>query len=133
MHEPFILTPLEQSESAAASGVSIHGGFPNPGADSDRTRASLDLNQLLIQHPVGTYFFRIEGHAWEDKGIYHDDLAIVDRTVDARPWDMVVWWQAGIDEFAISRRYKAPDGALVWGTITSIVHQYRKPRPKTHS
>jgi len=105
-------------------GVSVHTGFPNPAIDT-RLR-SLDLNQLLINHGASTYFFRIKGNEWESSGIFHGDIAIVDKAVDAFKNDMVLWWNNGPDEFCISTLANVPQGATVWGVITSIIHQLRK-------
>jgi SOS-response transcriptional repressor LexA len=108
----------------AHDGVSVHAGFPNPAADS--SLRSLDFNQLLIQHSVSTYAFRIEGSEWEGDGVFAGDIAIVDRALDPRKSDIVVWWQDGPDAFAISRYAAIPPAATVWGVITATIHQFRK-------
>lgn len=105
------------------SGISVHTGFPNPAADS--SLRSLDLNQLLIQHSASTYFFRIRGNAWEDSGIFDGDIAIIDRALDIRKTDVVIWWNKDSTEFSISTRNKMPTDATAWGVITATVHQLR--------
>jgi SOS-response transcriptional repressor LexA len=106
------------------TGVSVHAGFPNPAAD--KNLSSLDLNQLLIQHVHSTFLFRIRGQEWESLGIFDEDVAVVDRAIDARKSDLVVWWSEGGDEFAISSYKVMPASANVWGVITSVIHQFRK-------
>ena len=102
-------------------GVSVHDGFPNPA--SDVSLQSIDLNSLLIRHTASTYFMRVAGNDWVGQGIYAGDLAIVDRALGAKPNDPVVWIHE--EDFAISPRHKLPERAIVWGTVTSVIHQYR--------
>lgn len=106
------------------SGVSIHAGFPNPA--SDKSLESLDIGQLLIQHPISTFLFRIRGSEWEHMGIFNNDLAIVDRALDPRATDLVIWWQEGEQNFAISSYKRMPEGATTWGVITTVIHQFRE-------
>lgn len=103
-------------------GVSVHAGFPNPAAD--KSLAGLDLNQLLIQRAASTFLFRIRGSAGEDFGIFDGDIAIVDRALDPRKIDLVVWWDA--DTFRISRFGQLAEDSTSWGVITSVIHQFRR-------
>lgn len=112
------------SEEQSKDGVSIHTGFPNPAADT--ALRGLDLNQLLIAHSASTYFFRIEGNQWQDSGIFDGDIAIIDRALDARATDLVVWWSADQSTFAISTRKTVPLDAVIWGVVTATIHQFRK-------
>ncbi len=107
------------------NGVSVHAGFPNPAADSRIT--GLDLNRLLISHSTSTFYFRIRGTEWEQAGIFDGDIAIVDRALDPRKTDTVIWWKSGDNnEFNISAYNKLPGGAVLWGVITAIIHELRK-------
>lgn len=112
------------SEEQHIPGVSLHAGFPNPAADT--SLRNLDLNQLLIQHNTSTYFFRICGSEWEDSGVFDGDIAIIDRALDARSTDRVIWWHDAVTEFSISTYKKVPSGAQVWGVITATIHQFRE-------
>jgi DNA polymerase V len=103
--------------------VSVHSGFPNA-ADDSRLQA-LNLHTLLILHPNSTFYFRITGDAWNQEGIFHDDIALIDRGIDLQAHDVVVWWHE--DEFAISRAARLPKNANVWGVVIAIIHQYRRP------
>ena len=113
---------MYQAESKI-TGVSVHAGFPNPATDANLE--SLRLEELLIAHPVSTFFLRISGRQWEAQGIFDGDLAIVDRAIEARAADLVIWWQE--ETFLISQRELVPGNATIWGIVISIVHQYRKP------
>ncbi|HKR82073.1 MAG TPA: S24 family peptidase [Candidatus Saccharimonadales bacterium] len=110
------------SEHEPGSGVSIHAGFPNPAAD--KTLTSLDLNQLLVRRATSTFLFRVHGASGEAYGIFDGDLAIVDRALDPRKTDLVVWWDE--DTFRISRFDALGKDAAPWGVITSTVRQLRK-------
>jgi len=105
-------------------GVSVHTGFPNPALD--KTIHGLDLNTLLIHHATSTYLFRIRGNAWEDTGVFDGDVAIVDRALDARDNDVVLWWDETLSEFAVSIYATMTPGAMLWGVITSTIHELRK-------
>ena len=105
-------------------GVSVHTGFPNPATDA--SLRSLDLNQLLINHSASTYFFRVEGNNWEPSGVFDGDIAIVDRALGPRKTDIVIWWDQHTEHFNISACKLVPEGATVWGIITSTIHQFRR-------
>lgn len=104
--------------------VVVHAGFPNPAADT--SLGALDLHQLLVRRPVSTFFFRIEGAAWQPLGIFNGDLAIIDRGLDPRPGDTVAWWDSEDGAFSLSFYRNMPPGAAVWGVVTSTVHELRK-------
>jgi len=107
-----------------ADGVSVHAGFPNPAAD--KNLGSLDLDQLLIQHTASTFLFRLRGNDWEQFGIFDEDIAIVDRALDPRKNDLVIWWDEDTDGFAISKYKDLQAGANIWGVVTNVIHQFRK-------
>ncbi len=105
-------------------GVSVHTGFPNPA--TDQSLHTLDLNQLLLKHTASTYLFRIEGNDWQDAGVYAGDIAIIDRALDPRKKDVVLWWNEARGEFAISNYASMPEEATVWGVVTASIHQFRE-------
>lgn len=107
--------------SSNPDGVSVHDGFPNPATDA--RLQGIDLNALLVPRSASTYFMRIAGNEWARQGMFAGDLAIVDRALNAKPNDPVVWVHE--DTFIISPRHKLAEGAEVWGTITAIIHRYR--------
>jgi len=112
------------TEAPEPTGISIHTGFPNPAADT--SLHGLDLNHLLIQHSASTYFFRVRGNAWEAIGIFDGDIALIDRALDPRRSDTVIWWNKDSEQFNISALSAMPKDATLWGVITSIIHQLRK-------
>ena len=112
------------AEEEKPTGVSVHTGFPNPAADKRLT--GLDLNQLLIKHAGSTYMFRLRGNEWEGAGVFDGDIAIVDRNLDPRKADVVLWWDEPKGEFSISKLSDMPAGAACWGVITATIHQFRQ-------
>lgn len=105
-------------------GVSVHTGFPNPATDA--SLHTIDLNKILIAHTASTYLFRVRGHQWEEAGVFDGDVALVDRGLDARQTDVVIWWDNSPDEFKISTYATVARDATVWGVITATIHQFRK-------
>lgn len=104
-------------------GVSVHAGFPNPAAD--KSLHGLDINRLLIRHAASTYVFRVRGNEWEGQGIFDNDIAVIDRTLDPRKNDVVLWWEDEKGEFAISHYKDMPGSASCWGVVTSTIHELR--------
>ena len=102
-------------------GVSIHAGFPNPA--SDRNLAVVDLHRLLVKQPTSTFFMRIAGNDWEDRGIFDNDVVVIDRSLTPRKTDLVTATKD--DEFIITPLSKLPTYCTMWGTVTSVIHQYR--------
>lgn len=107
---------MEENEN-----LSIHTGFPNPATDDNII--SLDITKILIKHPASTFFMTIEGYSWERIGVFNNDLVIIDRSLDPKPQDMVVYWRN--NDFSISRFSKISEEVSMWGVVTGIVHRYR--------
>lgn len=120
------------------SGVSA--GFPSPAEDHiDR---KLDLNELLIQHPVATFFVRVAGDSMKDAGINHDDILVVDRSLEATSGKIVIAIVNG--ELTVKRLERNPTSCKlvpanpnyspvvitedtdfsIWGVVTSVIHQF---------
>lgn len=96
-------------------------GFPNPATDD--LLVSLSLEKLLIKHPSSTFFVQLAGNSWEDIGVFDGDIAIVDKALEPKKKDIVVWWD--IDEFRVSRYSHLPEKIAPWGVVISIIHRYR--------
>jgi DNA polymerase V len=63
-------------------------GFESPAAEYKQL--SLDLDQLLIDHPSATYIGIADGESMQGFGIYSGDLLIVDRAQTIKDQDIVV-------------------------------------------
>ena len=67
---------------------SVSAGFPSP-AD-DYTEENIDLNEYLIQNPFSTFFIRVKGDSMINSGIQDQDLIIVDKSLIAKPGNIVI-------------------------------------------
>lgn len=117
----------------------VKAGFPSP-AD-DYVEQSLDLNDLLIQHPSATFFVRVKGRSMEDEGIYEDDILVVDRAVTGAAGKIVIAILNG--EFTVKRLQMEGNTVClfsgnpqfpplkidpqadfqVWGVVTYVIHK----------
>ena len=119
---------------------SVSAGFPSP-AD-DYTEENIDLNEHLISNPFSTFFLRVKGESMINAGIKDKDLIIVDKSLIAKPGDIVI---AMIDgEFTIKRlsikndelylkaeNHNYPDfnfknhiDVQIWGVVIYSIHSY---------
>ena len=119
---------------------SVSAGFPSP-AD-DYAEENIDLNEHLISNPFSTFFLRVKGESMINAGIKDNDLIIVDKSLIAKPGDIVI---AMIDgEFTIKRlsikndelylkaeNHNYPDFSFknhidvqIWGVVIYSVHSY---------
>ena len=119
---------------------SVSAGFPSP-AD-DYSEESIDLNEHLISNPFSTFFLRVKGNSMLNAGIKDKDLIIVDKSLRAKPGNIVI---AMIDgEFTIKRlsiknnelylkaeNHNYPDfnfknniDVQIWGVVIYSIHSY---------
>ena len=119
---------------------SVSAGFPSP-AD-DYTEENIDLNEHLISNPFSTFFLRIKGDSMINAGIKDKDLIIVDKSLTAKPGDIII---AMIDgEFTIKRlsiknnelylkaenynypnfRFKNHIDVQIWGVVIHSIHSH---------
>ena len=119
---------------------SVSAGFPSP-AD-DYTEENIDLNEHLISIPFSTFFLRVKGDSMINAGIKDKDLIIVDKSLIAKPGDIII---AMIDgEFTIKRlsikndelylkaennnypdfRFKNHIDVQIWGVVIYSIHSY---------
>ncbi|HET98231.1 MAG TPA: translesion error-prone DNA polymerase V autoproteolytic subunit [Desulfurivibrio alkaliphilus] len=119
-----------------AQGVSA--GFPSPAEDYIEGR--LDLNELMVAHPAATFFVRVAGDSMIGAGIHHDDILVVDRSLEPISGKIVI---AVVDgELTVKRLFKR-DGRVrllaenpayppielsgeatceIWGVATFVIH-----------
>ena len=118
----------------------VSAGFPSPAEDHiDR---KLDLNEMLIQHPVATFFVRVAGESMKDAGINHGDILVVDRSLEAVSGKIVIAIVNGeltVKRFVqnhtscqlVAANSNYPPVEItedtdfsVWGVVTSVIHQF---------
>lgn len=119
----------------------IKAGFPNPADDS--RGLPLDLNELVVRHPVSTFYLRVEGDSMQGAGIWHGDIVVVDKSLTARSGDIVVaavdgdftlkflkrggdqaWLIAANPAYPPLALHEAAD-AQIWGVVTFVIHKTR--------
>ena len=104
--------------------------------------AALELNRLLIKHPSGTYFLRMEGNTMEKEGIFDGDILIVDRALDAGNNKIIIGElnnSLTIRKFLIKdgKNYltngdtppqliKPSDNFSLWGVVTYTIRSFDK-------
>ena len=119
----------------------VRAGFPNPADDA--RGVALDLNELIIRHPVSTYYLRVEGDSMTGAGIVHGDIVVVDKSLEPKSGDIVVaavdgdftlkhlkrdgqkaWLVASHPGYPPIALHDATD-AVLWGVVTHVIHQTR--------
>ncbi len=105
-----------------SKGVSTHAGFPNAASGSHNKQ--LDLSRLLIHNPSSTFLMQLDSDEWSSEGMHAGDIIIIDRSLDPKNTDLVVWWDQS--QFIISKKSQVEQGAETWGTVISVIHQVKK-------
>lgn len=121
---------------------SIKAGFPS--AAEDFMERDLDLNELLIKHKAATFMVKVDGSSMVNAGIYHDDILVVDKSLDADNEDVII---AVVDGELTVKRYVNKGGRrelvaesddfpniklddvgelLIWGVVTTNLRRFRK-------
>lgn len=117
----------------------IAAGFPSPAEDYIEKR--LDLNELMIKHPIATFFVRVAGESMVDAGIRSGDILVVDRSVSPASGKIVVAvlngeftvkrlviGKRGVSLIAENKSYPTIDVTKdmdfqVWGVVTYVIHR----------
>ncbi|RYE45574.1 MAG: translesion error-prone DNA polymerase V autoproteolytic subunit [Hyphomicrobiales bacterium] len=80
----------------------LRAGFPSPADDFAIKRQ--DLNDLLITHPLATFYWQVSGQSMVDAGIGDGDLLVVNRAITPVHKHIVV---AQVDgDFTVKHLYK---------------------------
>ncbi|MDR3646481.1 MAG: translesion error-prone DNA polymerase V autoproteolytic subunit [Candidatus Babeliales bacterium] len=102
---------------------------------------SLDLNDLLITHPISTFYIKVVGDSMINAGIKSNDIIIVDRALSVSNNKIVV--VRINNEFTVKRIKFEQDKILlisesdecksieinneidfeVWGIVTYVIHK----------
>jgi len=121
----------------------VAAGFPSP-AD-DYLENNLNLDKLLIKNRPSTFLIRAGGDSMINIGIYDGDILIVDRSLDAKSKDIVIASIFGEltvkkllldihgnpqlkseNELYSSIEIKNKEDLIIWGVVTSVIHQFIK-------
>lgn len=110
-------------------------------AADDYMERGIDLNEQLILNKPATFFFRMNGDAMIDDGIFSGDILIVDRSIKPLSGKLIV---AVLDGELLVRRIQRnttsvellcankrmsniqlsnfDDRSNVWGVVTCVIH-----------
>ena len=123
----------------------IKAGFPSPADDYQHD--ALDFNRDLIKHPEATFYGRVDGDSMVEAGINDGDIAVIDRSLDARDGDVIVAFVN--NEFTIKYldlshkadgyielkpankkyhpiRIEDTDNFEVWGVVVWTIHSWKR-------
>lgn len=93
-------------------------GFPSPAQGYEDT--GIDLGSTLVRHPAATYCMRM-GRSYPQYGIYSGDIVIVDRSIEPKHEQLVVYTHDGC--FKCGRIFfHGTSDITIFGTITFIIH-----------
>ena len=132
--------PLPESLQVNLFSCTVEAGFPSPA--EDHIESTLDINELLIDHPAATFFVRVSGDSMIEAGIHSDDILIVDRSKQAVDGSIVVALVNG--EYTVKRlsikkekielrpensNYKpiclsGLDELIIWGVVSGLARQF---------
>lgn len=65
---------------------SVCAGSPSPVDNGE----IFDLADYLIKHPHDTFYVTVRGNSMDGAGINEGDILVIDRAIEARPFDIVV-------------------------------------------
>ncbi len=121
----------------------VSAGFPSP-AD-DYIENNLSLSELLIKNHLSTFLMKASGDSMIEVGINHNDILLVDRSLDAKNRDIVIAIFEG--NLTVKRLLIKTKGSVIlksenplykdivipeitdleiWGVVTSVIHQFIK-------
>lgn len=132
--------PLPPSLHISLFSCPVEAGFPSPAEDHIET--TLDINDLLIEHPAATFFVRVAGDSMIDAGIHAGDVLVVDRSKTAIDGTIVIALVNG--EYTVKRlsikkgvvtlcpenpdyepiQLFGLDELIVWGVVTGLARQF---------
>ena len=128
---------INASISVAWIDFKVPAGFPSPAMDYIQNR--IDLNDVLIQHPLSTFIFEVEGDSMIDAFIPPAARIIVDRSLEPKNGDIVLAVLEGAYTVKFlkknthkcwlipaNKKYKdieitAEMNMQVWGVVTNVI------------
>lgn len=116
----------------------LPAGYPSPA--QDYAENVLDLNEHLIKNPAASFWVKIQGDSMKNAGLFHDDLVLIDRSLDPQPGNIVLAIVDG--EFTCKlyqkrqgKAYLVPanpdyapiecrEGVEIWGVIRNSIRSF---------
>ncbi len=132
--------PLPDSLKIKLFSCPVEAGFPSPAEDHIET--TLDINDLLIEHPAATFFVRVAGDSMIGAGIHAGDVLVVDRSKTAIDGNIIIALVNG--DYTVKRlsnkngiielhpentaytpiQLSGNDELIVWGVVTGLARQF---------
>lgn len=141
MYSFFQISSTAEPRTVPLFSQAVAAGFPSPA--TDYVEGMLDFNDLLVNEAATTFVVRAEGESMLGAGIFPGDFLVVDRSLVARPGDVVI---AALDgDFTVKslrqeegRFVLAPENPAypviavdenselsIWGVVTFVLHGLR--------
>ncbi len=133
------LTPSRMFNALSLRGR-VPAGFPLPN-EEDNTPGVLSLDDYVIEKPQASFLLTVTGDSMKDAGILPGDLAVIERTGEARESDIVL---ARVDGEWTLKQWVRKNGKVVlmpanadyapiepkeeltvYGVVRGIVRKYR--------
>lgn len=119
--------------------TSICAGFPSPAEGYTHDR--INIHEFLVQNNAATFLVRVNGHSMLGAGIHHQDILVVDRSINPSNNHVVIAILNG--QFTVKRLKKnqqkislvaenptykpieisESDDLIIWGVVTYVIHQ----------
>lgn len=133
----FLRPEMESDNSLPYVDHGVSAGFPSPAMDFMESR--IDLNKILCENPLSTFYIRVDGHSMTDAGIDDKDVLVVDRSLEPMDKNIAVCFIDG--SFTVKRIKVEKDGLwlmpenpkytaikvkeenqfTVWGIVTYVI------------
>ncbi len=132
--------PLPKTLKINLFACSVEAGFPSPA--EDHIESTLDINELLIEHPAATFFVRVAGDSMIGASIQDGDILVVDRSKTPVNDNIVIALvngeytvkrlsiKADVIELCPENPHYSPilvsgmDELIVWGVVTGLARQF---------
>lgn len=132
-----LLPDHEQGKAQPFITAGISAGFASPAQDFMEVR--IDLNEVLTDNKLTTFYIRVSGNSMTDAGIDDSDLLVVDRSLEPQDGKIAICLIDG--EFTVKRLkvekdclYLMPENKnyqplkvtddnqfLIWGIVTYVI------------
>ncbi len=85
-----------------------------------RKKHVLDINDVVVKNPNSTYFIKVEGTQFNEYGISHNDILVVDKSrIDHKHEYYVI---SAENEFTLLPYHFHPkEDCEYWGAVTHII------------
>ena len=141
MGKKFTMQPIKARNSLSKQNIQVANATGFGAAADDYAERGIDLNEQLIKNKPATFFFRMNGDAMINAGIYNGDVLIVDRSLKAISGKVVV---AVLNGEMLIRRFEKTFNKIrllpetnklsaidvdlnscefaIWGVVTYVIH-----------